>query len=130
MGPLLSGGPQPRPRWRDDDDGGPIPMIGRPATPPAPMPSAVELLAQLIEQQAAAERAAVQRHAEVLARLDAQDRRLDALARAVAAVDDTAGLARSDIEDLHRYVGEGFEVVMEALNEVADVVAPLDDDES
>jgi hypothetical protein len=123
-GVIFSTDPQPprQPRWRDTEDTDPVTVLGRPATPPTPAMSSVELLAELLHRLAASERAAAERHEEVL-------RRFAAIEKAIADVADTAGLGRSDIEDLHRYTGEGFEVVMETLNEVADVVAPLDDDE-
>jgi hypothetical protein len=105
--------PNDRPRSEDS-----VMFLGKPAAHPrTPAPNAVDLLAQLIEQQAASERAAAQRHAEVLQRLDAID-------KAVAAADDSAGCAASAVDDLKRYAGDFFAVTVDAIHDVHDLLDP------
>ncbi|MGR7027323.1 hypothetical protein [Geodermatophilus sp. URMC 62] len=71
----------------------------RDATPPTPAPSSVDLLADLIEKLAAAERANAERHAEVIARLTAID-------TAVFRAEDAANCASSEATDQGRLTRE------------------------
>jgi len=110
--------PNARRRRRDDE---PVMRVRDTREKPTPQPTAVDRLAQLIDQvaalqraQVAAEEAAAARHAEILARFD----RVEA---AIALVDDTAGCARTDVEELKRSV-RGW------LEQLLAVVDPLDDD--
>jgi hypothetical protein len=66
-----------------------------------------------VDRLAANEKAAVERHEEVLRRLDAQD-------RAIARIADQVRSAREDIEDLHYYTAEALEIVAGTINATAD----------
>ena len=91
------------------------------AAPEAP-PTAVELLSQLIERQAAADRLAAERHAEVLFRLDALDARVrraeDAADCAAIAVEESEGRVRG-------WIGEAIEAIDDLADALAEDSAPV-----
>jgi len=131
--PAYSGAdlPADRPAARRRYGAESVPVLPGRREKPAPQPTAVELLADLVDKLAASEKAAAERHAEILARLDALDARVrraeDSADCASAAVEESEGRIRVWLHQVFNTVEDiADELLGDAPEDTGPLLTPVD----